>query len=169
MFLKLTFAFAMTLITLSANTKNIPRIEATDLNKLPIVWPDDLQPGRTLLIVGFQGKQQTNIDTWIVGLNLKSKAAPHWFEVPLINDPGKIGRWFIDNGMRRGIPNIENRSHIVTVYGNKTELMKSMGIAGEEKVHVLVLDQKGQILARVKGDYSEANSKEILKALNVPP
>jgi hypothetical protein len=140
---------------------NIPRIESTDLNKKSIVWPDDLPNGKTILIVGFDSKQQPNIDSWVSGLRLNKANAPSWYEIPLIDDPGAIGRWFINSGMRSGIPGVTTRSHVVTVYGDKAKIMRTMGISGETLVHVLVVNQKGEILTRVSGDYSADSAKRI--------
>jgi hypothetical protein len=145
----------------SSLAANIPRVESTDLNKKPIVWPDDLPNGKTLLIIGFDAKQQPNIDGWVNGLNLRATNAPAWYEIPLIDDPGAIGRWFINSGMRSGIPSFTTRSHVVTVYGDKAKMMRTMGISGETQVHVLVVNQKGEILTRVSGDYSGEGAKQI--------
>jgi hypothetical protein len=145
----------------SSLAASIPRIESMDLNKKTIVWPDDLPVGKTVLIVGFDGKQQPNIDNWVSGLQLEAADAPAWYEIPLIDDPGAIGRWFINNGMRSGIPSVATRSHVVTVYGDKAKIMRIMGISGENRVHVLVVNQKGEILALVSGDYSAEGAKQI--------
>jgi hypothetical protein len=157
-----TFAFIVfATMALPSFAESIPRIEALDLNKKTIVWPNDLPVGKTVLIIGFDGKQQPNIDNWISGLQLKAADAPAWFEIPLIDDPGAIGRWFINNGMRSGIPSVTTRSHVVTVYGDKAKIMRIMGISGENRVHVLVVNQKGEILALVSGDYSAEGAKQI--------
>jgi hypothetical protein len=143
----------------------MPRMKSADLNKKPVTWPDDLPLGKTLLIFGFDGDQQVNIDTWVGGLNLKSADAQSWYEVPLINDPGSVGRWFINNGMRSGIPSEADRSHVVTVYGDKASIMKRMGMVGEDNIHVFVVDQTGEIIGKVSGDYSLDSAKQILEFL----
>jgi hypothetical protein len=161
----LTSTLLLGVLSSSAVAETIPRIESADLNKKPVIWPDDLPQGKTLLIFGFDSDQQTNIDTWVRGLNLKSSDATAWYEVPLIDDPGSVGRWFINNGMRSGIKSETDRSHVVTVYSDKAKIMKRMGMVGEDKIHVFVIDQKGGILAKVSGDYSQDTAKQILKVL----
>jgi hypothetical protein len=146
------------------DARSLPNIKATDLNKKAVNWPAGLPSDRTVLIIAFTRGQQVQVDGWVSGLKLKSPGGPAWFEVPLINNPGSIARYFIDNGMRGGIPGTEARSHVVTVYGKKAELMKQMGLFGEKTVHVLVVDRKGNILESVSGAYSEAGAAAVTKA-----
>jgi hypothetical protein len=147
------------------HARSLPNIKATDLNKKAVNWPSGLPSDRTVLIIAFTRGQQSQVDGWVSGLKLKSPGGPAWFEVPLINNPGSIARYFIDNGMRSGIPGTEARSHVVTVYGKKAELMKQMGLVGEKAVHVLVVDRKGNILESVSGAYSDAGAAAVNKAI----
>jgi hypothetical protein len=146
------------------HARSLPNIKATDLNKKAVNWPAGLPSDRTVLIIAFTRGQQSQVDGWVSGLKLKSPGGPAWFEVPLINNPGSIARYFIDNGMRSGIPGTVARSHVVTVYGKKAMLMKQMGLVGEKTVHVLVVDRKGNILESVSGAYSEAGAAAVTKA-----
>ncbi len=148
-----------------ANARSLPNIKATDLNKKAVNWPAGLPSDRTVLIIAFTRGQQSQVDGWVSGLKLKSAGGPAWFEVPLINNPGSIARYFIDNGMRGGIPGTEARSHVVTVYAKKAALMKQMGLVGEKSVHVLVVDRKGNIVESVSGTYSDAGAAAVNKAL----
>jgi hypothetical protein len=146
------------------HARSLPNIKATDLNKKAVNWPAGLPSDRTVLIIAFTRGQQSQVDGWVSGLKLKSSGGPAWFEVPLINNPGSIARYFIDNGMRSGIPGTEARSHVVTVYAKKAELMKQMGLVGEKTVHVLVVDRKGNILESVSGAYNDAGAAAVTKA-----
>jgi hypothetical protein len=145
--------------------QSIPSVTAYDLNKKKIVWPDALAAQRTVMIIAFTRSQQAQVDGWVNGLNLKAPGAPAWFEVPLINDPGSVARWFIDNGMRSGIRDASARARVVTVYGNKAAMMKTMGLAGEDRVHAIVVDRRGKIMARASGAFSESGAAPILAAL----
>ncbi len=149
----------------SADARSLPNIKAVDLNKKAVNWPAGLPSDRTVLIIAFTRGQQSQVDGWVSGLKLKSSGAPAWFEVPMINNPGSIARYFIDNGMRSGIPGTEARSHVVTVYGKKADLMKQMGLVGEKSVHVLVVDRKGNILESVSGAYSDAGAAAVNKTI----
>jgi hypothetical protein len=158
------FAFAVSIIPAAARAQSVPPIVTTDLNKTPIVWPRDFMAERTVLIVAFTGNQQGAIDRWVAGLGLKAPGAVPWYEVPMINDPGSLGRWFINRGMRGGIPDSTDRAHVVTVYGDKREMMQRMGLP-DQGVHVLVVDREGRIVLRESGEFSDAGKAKITTAL----
>jgi hypothetical protein len=149
-----------------AHAQSMPSIKSVDLNKKAIVWPRDLTAERTLIFVAFRQGQQSNIDGWVSGMNLKAERAPSWFEVPIISDPGSVGRWFINNGMRSGIPSKADRARIVTIYGKKAAMMKAMDLPNETQIHALVVDKAGKIILRVSGDYSLNGAALINDALS---
>jgi hypothetical protein len=148
-----------------ASAQVLPPVKATNLNKQPVSWPAGLPAARTILLVAFDRKQQAQIDGWVAGMKLKAPGSPAWFEVPLIKDPGGFIRGFIDGGMRRGIPNVEDRAHVVTLYGDKKKLMASMGLTSDAVVHVLIVERSGRIVERVSGCYSAAGAERIFRAL----
>jgi hypothetical protein len=152
-------------INSAAISQTMPPIKAADLNKKTVSWPGGLPAERTIIMVAFTQGQQKNIDGWVDGMKLKSPNAPIWFEMPLIGKSGSVARFFIDNGMRGGIPNKQDRARVVTVYSDKAAMMKSMGLPSEKQIHVLVVDRSGRILERVSGDYSAAGEAAIRKAL----
>lgn len=152
-------------LSVGAQAQVLPPIKASNLNKQPVAWPKDLPAERTILIIAFERKHQSLVDGWVAGMRLKAPDAPAWFEVPIINNPGGVARWFIDNGMRSGIPNKSDRARVVTVYGNKAALMASMKISDASTVHAVVVERSGRIVARASGAYSRANAEQILTAL----
>jgi hypothetical protein len=157
--------FAGLLIVSPVMADKMPNIAAANLNKDAINWPAGLPAARTIILVAFAQSQQDNIDGWVAGMMLKAAGAPAWFEVPVISNYGAAGRWFIDNGMRRGITDPKDRAKVVTVYTGKTAFKKSMGIPNESDVHVFVVDRSGEVIARVSGDYTAAGAAKIRAAL----
>jgi hypothetical protein len=149
----------------TAQAQNMPVIESTDLNKKTIVWPRDFTAERTLIFIAFSQSQQGNIDAWVNGMKLKAAGAPVWFEIPMISDPGSAGRWFINSGMRSGIPSKADRARVVTVYGNKAAMMKAMGLTSEKQIYAIVVDKTGKIIARASGNYTETGAAELMAAL----
>ncbi len=152
------------LAPVAALAQQLPTIKAEDLNKKPVSWPADFTTDRTVLIVAFDRNQQPIIDAWVSGLQLKVPGAPAWFEVPLINKPPKFVQSFINNGMRRGIPDPAVRSHVVSVYTDKKAFMSTMGLVGND-VHVLVLSRTGQLLGKATGRYSAEAAAKLEAAL----
>ena len=55
-----------------------------------------------------------------------------YYEVPMIGGLARLGKWFIDGGMRRGTPR-EDYEHVITVYGC-TESWKQRSLRLESTV-----------------------------------
>ena len=88
--------------------------------------------------------------------------------MPVINTPGMIGRWFIDNGMRRGIPSVETRAHVWTAYTDRDALTRACGMPTTKNVYAMVVERDGAILAMETGDYTQQGAANLLKAINQP-
>ena len=107
-------------------------------------------------MIAFEEVQQADVDTWTEGLGLSAPANNiPWIEMPLINNPGMLMRWFINTGMKGGIPNKELRSHVWTAYTDKKAFMQACGMPSEKVIYALVVDRKGMILAMESGNYSK--------------
>lgn len=154
-------AVLMAAAHVSAETVRFPTIETADLNGAPITLPTGLPGERTLVIIGFAREQQATIDTWVEGLALKTGALA-WLELPVIDNPGPIGRFAIDTGMRSGVPR-GDRSHVVTLYTDKAAFKAALGITSEAAIVTAVIDRTGAVLARATGPY-DAAAGEALKA-----
>lgn len=144
----------------------MPSVSGKDLNGRPWTAPGGLPGGRTLILIGFDEPQQVAIDTWTQGLGLDQPTNKiPWIEMPLINNPGMFMRWFIDTGMRGGIRDRNQRSHVWTAYTNRKAFMESCGIASDQEVCVLVVDRSGRILQKEAGTYSRAGAQRLIDSL----
>lgn len=137
-----------------------------DLNGTPWTVPAGLPGDRTLVLVGFEESQQGAIDTWTkgLGLHVSSNSIP-WFEMPVIENPSMLMRWFINIGMRSGIKDQSIRSHVWTAYTDKKAFMRSCGVDSDEMIFAMVVDRSGQVLSIEKGEYSEGGEACLLQAL----
>jgi hypothetical protein len=137
----------------------LPRLDATDLNGKPVRLPMDLTGDRTVLLIAFEREQQADIDGWVEGLGLKASGTA-WLELPVIENPGTIGRFLIDAGMRRGLPDSGVRARVVTLYTDKQAIKSALGIQSET-VHALVVDRAGRVLASAEGRFDPRKASRI--------
>jgi len=145
---------------------HFPSASGKDLNNKPWIAPSGFPSERTLVVVGFEEKQQVGIDSWFEGMEVrKPSSAISWIEMPLINNPGLVMRWIINTGMRGGIPSKEVRSHVWTAYTNKKAFMQACGMTSTKDVYALVVDRSRKIIAMESGNYSKKGAKVLLKAL----
>jgi hypothetical protein len=74
-------------------------------------------------------------------------------------------RWFINTGMRHGIPDKKARERTITLYIDEEPFKKSLQITDEKKVYAVVVDRSGTVLWRATGPYDEANGKRLQEFL----
>jgi hypothetical protein len=142
----------------------LPEINAEDLNGKPYSLPQGLPAQKTLLLIAYKREQQEDINTWISGLNLKTASTP-WLELPVLEDYGSWFKWFVDNGMRKGIKSEFDRAKVVTVYTSKESFNNSMGINTEESIHAAVVDRNGNVITLESGRFTEQKAEKLMAIL----
>jgi hypothetical protein len=166
-------AFAVVLLSYLAlanaqpNPPKMVTVEAETLSEKSLVLPRDLPGEKTLILIAFARKQQTNIDTWINGMNLK-EAKFAWIETPVIDPFYGLFSGFIQRGMRKGIPDSTDRERTVTIFTSRVEFLKGLGLSeSTDNIYAIVADRAGNVLAKAEGDYSASKAEALLKAVNV--
>ncbi len=143
---------------------HFPRLISKDLAGKRIDLPGELPGERTVLLIAFVREQQHEIDGWVAGLHLNDGKLP-WLELPVIDNPGPFVRWFIDNGMRRGIQDHAIWNHVVTLYTEKAAFTNAVGITSESTVYAMVVDRQGSILASIPGSFTPEGAARIQSAV----
>jgi hypothetical protein len=76
-----------------------------------------------------------------------------------------FSRWFIDRGMRSGIPDEKARHRTITLYIDKEPFRKSLKIPDEETIHTVLVDRKGRLYWRSQGGLKNELARELEKAV----
>jgi hypothetical protein len=174
--------FFLTLITLGAfgalkfwesseDPKSVPRfpeLSGESLSGKKYTLPADFHSKKTLILFAYSQDQADQLSSWVRGLDLLNSDI-HWFETPVISTPLRLGSFFIDGGMRDGIPDPRIRDRVVTLYTNREAFSKSLGIPfNPEGAYALVLDSSGFLVGFVSGGYDPEKGKQILELLRRP-
>ena len=144
-----------------------PRIEAENLNKEPIILPDDLRGRPALVLVAFKRRQQTNVNTWLGMIPDIELAVPgvRVIETPTIS--GLKWGWmsgFIDGGMRSGIPDLAARDRTITLYTDVGAFRRALGLGSTDEIYAVLLDAEGEVVGIEKGDYEPSKLERLLDA-----
>jgi hypothetical protein len=67
----------------------------------------------------------------------------------------RMGKWFIDGGMRRGTPKADHEN-VITVYGGTGPWKQRLGVADEKFAYLVLLNQQGNVVWRHAGPFEEA-------------
>jgi hypothetical protein len=148
---------------------SFPKLIAANLGKQVLSLPEDFAGDRNLLLIAFQREQQKNIDTWLHQMNRFQWAASfRYYELPTIDKLNPVARWFINSGMRRGIPDANARARTITLYLDKPSFRKALDLPDEKQIYALLVDRSGCVLWRAEGDFDEAKAAGLEEALRKP-
>ena len=157
--------FAVTLAT--AQTPMFPQLEAKNLNGDVMKMPAGFAGEKNLLFIAFKREQQKDIDTWLAIIKPIAAAHPnmHYYEIPTIERMNPMFRFFIDNGMRGGIPDKEQRARTITLYIDKEPFKKSLALPSEDRIYAVMVDKSGKVLWREEGIFTADKGKALESAL----
>jgi hypothetical protein len=153
--------------TMGAAQGTFPKLTASNLQKKPLSLPGDFAGDRNLLLIAFQRKQQEDVDTWLREMKrFESSPDFYYYELPTISKLNPIARWFINRGMRSGIPDPEARARTITLYLDKTEFKKTLNLPDESQIYAILVDRAGRVHWRAEGDFDEAKAAGLQQALS---
>ena len=152
-----------------------PAVRGRSLLGAWMALPGDLPAERTLAVMAFQRWQQDRVDHWIrravaAGIPPTTRGASELIPVAVVEVPVLSTRWqptrrFIDGGMTAGIGDPDVLARTITVYTDVAAFQRSLGIAGSDDVHALVVCRDGVILARGHGDPDDDQWDEVASVL----
>jgi hypothetical protein len=146
-----------------------PTLEARDLEGKRIRVPDDLPSGPRIVLLPFQRWHQLLVDGWSRPIKALAETYPQLtvWEVPALSRRYIAGRFYIDGGMRAGIPDTNVRRHTLTSYTDLPALARELELPDFQTVHVFLLDDSGEIVWRGSGQVGEEQFDELAAALDM--
>jgi hypothetical protein len=147
-----------------ANIQNsqFPNVQGKNLNGETIVIPQHFRGKPTLVLVGYTQRAQFDIDRWILGA-LQVDLGIEIVELPTIAGMmPQMVQGFIDNGMRKGIPQSDWAS-VVTIYEDASKIIAVLGNDRPQSAYVVLLDKDGRIAWSTNIGYSPNQILELKK------
>ena len=143
-----------------------PKLTARNLEKQVFSLPGDFAGERNLLLIAFQREQQKNVDTWLSQMHrFEQTPGFAYYELPTLSRLNPIARWFINSGMRRGIPDAKARARTLTLYVDKEAFRKALNLPYEDRIYAVLVDRSGRVHWRAEGDFDEAKAASLQEAL----
>jgi hypothetical protein len=135
-----------------------PRLEAEFLTGRKAVLPDAAAGKSALVMMGFTYDSRFAIEKWAEHVRSEFIANDKvtFFEVPVIGGMGRMAKWFIDSGMRKGTPK-ELHENVITVYGGADRWKKAMGFskAEENAAYLALLGPDGRVQWLHRGVFTD--------------
>ena len=146
---------------------HFPSVKASNLEKRDFNLPAEFEGDRNLLLVAFEREQQKDVDTWLREMKRFEEVDPglHYYELPTIQRPNALMRWFIDTGMRHGIADRKARERTITLYLEKKPFLDALLITDQKKIYAFLVDREGKVLWRAEGVFDESKGTSLRNAL----
>ena len=140
----------------------LPALQGEFLTGRDAVLPGAAQGKPALLALGFTYKSRFAVEYYVKRFRADFAKEPRvtFFEVPVIGGMAKMGKWFIDSGMRRGTPKADHE-HVITVYSGAGEWKKHVEYNAPDAAYLLLIDGQGRLVWKHAGPFDEAKSEEL--------
>ncbi len=134
----------------------LPPLEGEFLTGRPALLPRDSSGRVVLLLLGFSYESRFAVEAWARRFrnDFATDRNATFFEVPIIGGLARLGKWFIDNGMRKGTPPAD-RENVITVYGGVDPWKQRVGFSDPKAAYLILLDQRGKIVRLAAGNPDE--------------
>jgi hypothetical protein len=136
----------------------LPELRGQYLSGRNATLPNDSSGRVALLMFGFTYQSRFAVEAWTKRFRQDFEKNPQvtFYEIPMIGGIARLGKWFIDSGMRRGTPKAD-REHVITVYGNTEFWKQRLGVRAEDAAYLVIVDQKGNVAWRHAGPFEETS------------
>lgn len=144
-----------------------PIVQGSNLSGKHYRLPRDFEGEYNVVIIPFQRHQQDNVDSW--GPFLEKLAGKHsavrYYELPTIQNYGRLQQFFIDRGMRGGIPDPSVRARTITLYLDVATFAAALDLPTIDDIYILLVNRHGDVLWRTHGDYTEEKGQALASQL----
>ncbi len=159
----LALAMALASPNESSVMGHLPAFMSRNLMRQPVAIPSGLPSDRTLALITFNREHRAQAESWIEGLNLKNDSSIVWLRIPVLHDPGTpSGRNEAESRLLQRYPVDAERANMVPIFTDRANFVRSAGLNGIEQAYAVVVNRKGDVLARVEGKY-DADKAQILR------
>ena len=134
----------------------MPVLKGEFLTGRPAVLPDAASGRVALLALGFTYDSRFAVEAWVGRFRKDFGDNPQvtFYEVPMIGGMARLGKWFIDSGMRKGTPK-KDQENVITVYGGTDPWKHRLGFQSPNAAYLLLLDQHGMVRWRHSGQFDQ--------------
>jgi hypothetical protein len=142
--------------------ENMPELRGEYLSGRKAILPKDASGRVALLLFGFNYQSRFAVEAWTKRFRGDFEKNPQvtFYEIPMIGGMARLGKWFIDSGMRRGTPQADHE-HVITVYGGTEPWKQRLGVKVEDSAYLVVLDQRGIIAWHDAGPFEDVRYKAL--------
>lgn len=134
----------------------LPPLQGEFLSGRTAILPQAASGRVALLMLGFTYDARFQVEAWAQRFrqDFGNKTGVTFFEIPMIGGMARLGKWFIDSGMRRGTPKGDHEN-VITVYGGTDAWKQRVGFNDPKAAYLILLNQHGRVAWRSAGSLDE--------------
>ncbi|MGC9157909.1 MAG: hypothetical protein ACP5FH_02870 [Terracidiphilus sp.] len=151
------FLMASALIPTLQPGQILPPLRGEFLTGRQAQLPDAAAGRVALLALGFTYNARFPVEAWTNRFRKDFGKNPQvtFYEIPMIGGVARLGKWFIDSGMRRGTPR-SDQENVITVYGGTGDWKQRVGYESPDAAYLLLIDRRGVVRWRHSGPFEES-------------
>jgi hypothetical protein len=132
----------------------MPVLKGEFLTGRPAVLPSAASGRVALLALGFTYESRFAVEAWAGRFrkDFGDNQQVTFYEVPMIGGMARLGKWFIDSGMRKGTPR-DDYEHVITVYGGTGSWKQRLVSQSPNAAYLILLDQRGTVRWLYRGQF----------------
>jgi hypothetical protein len=153
----------------------LPPVRGSFLTGRNVALPAAASGKTSLLLLGFTYGSRHAVERWgeWSRKSMGGRRDVTLFEIPMIGGLGRLGRWFIDRGMRKGTP-AELHESVITVYSDTGDWKRRLGVtdANEDDAFLILVDGQGIVRWMHHGPFDGEAARRLggaLASLTPPP
>jgi hypothetical protein len=153
---------ASSVMTMLSPGEPMPALKGEFLTNREALLPGVASGRVALLALGFSYDSRFAVEAWIGRFRKEFGDNPQvtFYEVPMIGGMARLGKWFIDSGMRRGTPK-KDHENVITVYGGTDAWKQRLGFQSSDAAYLILLDQRGVVRWLHNGMFDETAYKAL--------
>ena len=157
-----TVVLASAMISTLPIGETLPPLRGEFLTGRQAQLPEAASGRVALLALGFTYNSRFQVEAWIGRFRKDFGENPHvtFYEIPMIGGMARLGKWFIDSGMRKGTPR-SDQENVITVYGGTDSWKQHMGYQSPDAAYLVLIDKHGAVRWRHSGAFDEEAYKDL--------
>jgi len=124
--------------------------------------PDAASGRVALMALGFTYNSRSSVEAWAGRFRKDFGDNPQatFYEIPMIGGMARLGKWFIDSGMRKGTPKCD-QENVITVYGDTDSWKQRVDYQSPDAAYLVLLDKHGVVRWCHSGAFDEKAYREL--------
>lgn len=157
-----TILMAYALISTISIGETLPPLRGEFLTGREAQLPEAASGRVALLALGFTYNSRIPVEAWAGRFHKDFGSNPQvtFYEIPMIGGMARLGKWFIDSGMRKGTPRTD-QENVITVYGGTDSWKQHLGYESPDAAYLVLLDTRGTVRWRHNGAFDERAYRDL--------